>query len=159
MIALLLACAAPEEVEATAFAPELGAWVAAFGDTWGGDCALEDPHTYQPAEQIWELDAYRYGFSVLDEEGYWLPCALTDRAFVCTLPVIADDFRSFGVDIQATYTPTWEGEFTDATHLTGAYKLDVVCEGADCGLLTGYGPDFTTPCTAETPLEAEASPG
>lgn len=147
----------PEEVaEEEAFAPTFGAWSLRLGATWAGDCALEDDNTYLSAEQTVVFDSYRYGFSMRDEQGYWYPCFLDQMDFVCELPVTADDFRTLGYDIQATYTPTLEGAFLDADHLSGVYQIAVVCEGEDCDLLTGYGEDFSTPCTAVTDLEADA---
>jgi hypothetical protein len=155
MILLLSACAeeAATDTEA-AFAPEYGSWAAHVGDTWGGDCALSDDQTYQHPIQEWRMEAARGGFAIRDEEGYYHACTLADRTFQCDLPVIADDFSSLGYDIRATYTPAWAGTFDDTTSLAGEYRVHAECEGDDCGMLTGYGPDFTTPCTATTPLDA-----
>lgn len=158
LLAWLGACSAETDTATPPpFAPTLGPWSAQFGATWEGDCALEDPQTHEAPTQLWQVDDdYRYGFSVMDEEGYWYGCTLEATAFVCALPIIADDFTSLGYDVHATYTPTWEGEFTDSSALAGVYRLEAECEGEDCDLLDGYGKRFEFPCAVETPIVASA---
>jgi hypothetical protein len=156
LLLLGVGCGEPEEAVAPPFEPAYGDWTALFGATWEGDCALDDPDTYEHAEQPWILDTYREGFAVRDLEGYWYGCVLDGTDFVCPLPVTADDFASLGYDIQATYTPTWEGTFSDPSHLSGDYHIDAACTGADCGMLTGYGAGFTFPCSVSASLEASA---
>jgi len=157
ILLLALAChhEASDSATPEAFAPTLGVWTAHIDATWGGDCALEDDHTWQEADQRWVLDEYRDGFAVRDETGYWYPCTLDDHDFLCELPVIDDDLSSLGLDVHATYTPTWGGAFSDEAHLSGLYSVAAVCEGEDCDQLTGYGEDFQFPCTAEAGLSAE----
>lgn len=162
MIALLalLACreapdsAAPEEEPA--FAPSYGAWTALLGQTWDDGCALEDDRTYLPASQPWVLEDDRLGFAIRDEVGYRFVCTLDGQEFLCDLPDVEDDFTSIGYDIYAVYDFSYLGTFLDERTLSGTYEIDATCEGEDCDLLTGYGEDFTTPCTVSTPLEATA---
>lgn len=155
----MLACAAPAvDSGAPPFTPTFGAWEADVGGTWEGDCALADSQTHQPPKQAWIVGAYRYGFSVRDVEGYWYGCAMDGQAFTCELPVIADDFTSLGLDVHATYTPAWEGEFDSSSSLSGEYRVAAECTGADCDQLTGYGADFSFPCVAWTALSAVVVP-
>ena len=160
LLLLLISCgghASPTETAqdtGVPFAPTFGSWEAHFGATWGGDCALDDTNTYLPADQGWKIATYRYGFSVLDEVGYWHGCSLDGTAFECDLPVTTNDYSSIGYDIYATYTPVWAGDFTDANDLSGAYTLHAECVGSDCDLPSSFGQNFTFPCTATTPLTA-----
>lgn len=150
----LLACAAPTPSAAqVAISPDFGRWLVQFSPTWEGDCELADPATYEPAEQEWLVEDDRYGFAVRDAAGYRIPCTLDVADFVCPLPIVADDFSSLGYDVRATYSPTWRGTFADAQNFGGTYEVAATCEGADCSVLTGYGEDFTFPCTAVAPIE------
>ena len=138
------------------FAPTLGPWTAQIDGTWGGDCQLADPSTHEAPDQAWTLKAAREGFAILDAEGYWTDCTLDGHAFDCPLPVIDDDLTGSGYDLHATYTPRWTGDFADEAHLSGSYAVAATCNGTDCRLITGYGADFSFPCTAMAGLEAEA---
>lgn len=150
----LFACAEPVgPAEKGSVTPEFGEWTVRFASTWEGDCALADPSTYEAAEQAWIVEDDRYGFAVRDEAGYRIACALDASDFVCALPVIADDFSSLGYDVRATYSPSWRGTFADPRSFEGTHEVAAECEGTDCDVLTGYGEDFTFPCTAVAPIE------
>jgi hypothetical protein len=56
------------------------------------------------------------------------------------------------------YAPSIVGTFGDASSLVKTDAVAATCEGADCGLITGWGEDFSFPRSAETTVEAESGP-
>lgn len=161
-LVLVIACAGPDPAGKGpgAPAPELtpaeGPWTLAWAEEYGGDCALDDMDTRQPASVEWALELESNGFTFYDETGYPVGCDLVAGSFDCSLGTYSVGYTDSGLDAVETITTEILGTFLSETAMEAIYAIRAACQGADCGLVgESYGRDFTYPCSAEAGIVGE----
>jgi hypothetical protein len=116
VILALFACAKPDHREPAeeALDPESGWWQVTLDDTWGGDCALEDPSSDWSEPERWYLELHASGKIIFHiPEQIVVSCAYASPDFECDIPTDSYAYDPL-LDAVETNTRTGQGDCSAA---------------------------------------------
>jgi hypothetical protein len=125
------------EVPPPDFSPQGGTWTVTESELTQDGCGLEDKvDRGQPGTTL-SLSQGQTGFSMLFEAGETVQCRLgEEQGFQCdptqTIDTTASDL---GLNADIPVTITTVGTFADDANMWMESKVDIGCQGSDCGLI------------------------